>query len=205
MQTAVFIDRDGVINRNPPNYVKTWEEFLFFAGVLPALNRMSSLPWPIVIVTNQSVVGRGILTGRALEDIHARMLEEIEKAGGRVDGLYVCPHHPDEGCDCRKPQPGLLLRAAGEMDIDLPGSVFLGDSHSDVLAAVRAGVQPVFRLTEGDEIRPSDIGWRSPPIQVPVVRDLLEFSNLLTEVAAEGKRPADMIYYLAARITLSGS
>ena len=138
-----------------------------------------------------------------LEEIHERMVQEIEKAGGRIDGLYVCPHHPDQECDCRKPNPGLLLQAAVELGIDLQRSVFLGDSRSDILAAIRAGVQPVYRIVDGEEKTPSDIESPTGFIRIPAVKDLLEFSKMLAAVAAEGRQPVDVIYYLAASITIS--
>ncbi|OGO30811.1 MAG: hypothetical protein A2Z16_12130 [Chloroflexi bacterium RBG_16_54_18] len=203
MQPAVFIDRDGVINRNPPFYVKSWEEFLFLSGVLPAFHKMSILPWPIVIVTNQSVVGRSIIEMEDLNFIHAQMALEIEQAGGRIDGLYVCPHHPDERCTCRKPEPELLLRAAAELDISLSQSAFLGDSHSDILAAVNAGVQPVYMQGDGESNFPAGNDCSPDSIEVPVVKDLLEFAEMLVLLASQNKHPADMIYYLAARTTLS--
>jgi histidinol-phosphate phosphatase family protein len=203
MRPAVFIDRDGVINKNPPFYVKAWKEFLFLSGVLPAFSRMSALPWPIIIVTNQSVVRRGIIEMEALNEIHTRMVLEIEQAGGRIDGLYVCPHHPDERCNCRKPEPGLLLRAAAELDLNLGQSAFLGDSRSDILAAINAGVQPVYRQDDGEVTYQAQNEWSPRSIQVPVVKDLMEFAEMLTLAASEEKHPADMIYYLAARITFS--
>ena len=203
MQPAVFIDRDGVINRNPPFYVKSWEEFLFLSGVLLAFNRMSALPWPIIIVTNQSAVGRGIIEMDALTTIHTQMVREIEEAGGRIDGLYVCPHHPDEKCTCRKPEPGLLLRAAAELDLDLSHSAFLGDSRSDILAAVNAGVQPVYRREEGEATSLAENEFSARSIEVPVVKDLMEFAEMLVFLSSENKHPADMIYYLAARSTFS--
>jgi histidinol-phosphate phosphatase family protein len=203
MKPAVFLDRDGVINRNPPYYVKSWEEFLFLSEVLPAFNRMSALPWPIVIITNQSAVGRGIIEIQALINIHTQMLREIEEAGGRIDGLYVCPHRPDERCTCRKPGPGLILKAAAELDLDLGQSAFLGDSRSDILAAVNAGVQPVYMRGAEDANIPPEYEWSKGSFEVPVVQDLTEFAEMLVFLASENKVPADMIYYLAARRTFS--
>ena len=176
---------------------------MFLSGVLPAFNRMSAILWPIIIVTNQSAVGRGIIEMNVLNIIHTQMVREIEEAGGRIDGLYVCPHRPDERCSCRKPEPGLLLRAAAELDLDLGQSVFLGDSHSDILAAVNAGVLPVFRRGEGEAHFSPDNEWSTGSIEVPVVKDLMEFAEMLIFLASENKHPADMIYYLAARCTFS--
>lgn len=200
MQPAVFVDRDGVINRNPPDYVKSWEEFLFLPGVVEAFSNLSRLPWPTVIVTNQSVVGRGIIQIGTLERIHRLMVEEIEAAGGRIDGLYICPHHPGDGCDCRKPEPGLLLRAGSDLGLDLQKSVFLGDSYSDIQAAIRAGVQPVYKIAEGEQLTTGEIEQGTGFVRIPAVRDLLEFSKMLATAAVENRQPADVIYYLVAGI-----
>lgn len=172
MRPAIFLDRDGVINENRPDYVKSWEEFHFLPGVLEALRRLSAGSRPVVVVTNQSVVGRGVISPRMLALIHDRMLWEVADAGGRIDALYICPHHPHDGCDCRKPAPGLLRRAAVELGLDLAASVFIGDSFSDVAAARAAGVQPIFVRSGQDGIR-----LREPAAQTlldgcPVVDDL---------------------------------
>src|SRR5262245_33740328 len=108
---TLFLDRDGVIIENRADYVKSLGEVAFIPGALRALARMAKHGGHIVIVTNQSAIGRGLLTPVTLEAIHMYMQEAIAAVGGRIDGIYVCPHHPDDNCDCRKPAPGLLLRA----------------------------------------------------------------------------------------------
>jgi D-glycero-D-manno-heptose 1,7-bisphosphate phosphatase len=147
LQAAVFLDRDGVINHNRSSYVKTWQEVSFLPGVFPALARLADTPFCVVLVTNQSPIGRGILSSAQVEAIHERMVAEIECHGGRIDGIYYCPHHPDEGCDCRKPRPGLLLRAARDLGLDLGRSYLVGDAVSDVEAALAAGCSPILALT----------------------------------------------------------
>lgn len=141
---SVFLDRDGVINKNYSDYVKNWEEFEFLPGSLDALKELASCPWRIVIATNQSLVGRGIISVDHLNYIHNRMLAVISDYGGRIDAIYVCRHHPNAGCYCRKPSPGLLVQAGNELDIDLPESVFIGDSQRDILAAIAVKVKPIF-------------------------------------------------------------
>lgn len=140
---ALFLDRDGVLNVNRPDHVKGWEEFEFLPGVLVALRSLARLPVPIIVVTNQAIVNRGRITAAKLADIHALMLAAVAAAGGRIDAIYACPHRPDEGCDCRKPRPGMLLQAAREWSLDLPRSVFVGDALTDLEAALAAGAQPV--------------------------------------------------------------
>ncbi len=144
---AVFLDRDGVINYNRDNYVRNWAEFRFLPGALNALKRLATSSVAVVIVTNQSAVGRGLLNVVELEDIHAQMTRIIQASGGRVDRVFYCPHHPADGCDCRKPQPGLLKQAAAALNIDLAGSFFVGDAISDIQAGLAAGCLPVLVLT----------------------------------------------------------
>jgi histidinol-phosphate phosphatase family protein len=199
MQPCVFVDRDGVINQNPPSYVKSWEEFLFLPDVLPALALIAQTTWPVVIITNQSVVGRGIITRETLDSIHERMIAEIANAGGRVNGIYVCPHHPDEGCDCRKPQPTLICNAAADLQLDLSKSVFIGDSWSDMVAAIDAGVQPVLLKNQNSDPKFEDIGQDPPNVPIPMVKDLMDAARGLLSAAESGGHPADMIYYLPGK------
>lgn len=147
MRLAVFLDRDGVINENRDDYVKSWEEFVFLPGVFPPLRRLAASGLSVVIVSNQSAVGRGLLSVADLEALHRRMVLEIERRGGRVDAVFYCPHHPAEECECRKPHPGLLLQAAACLDLDLSRSFLVGDARSDVEAALSVGCRPVLVLS----------------------------------------------------------
>ncbi len=148
-QPAIFLDRDGVINENRPDYVRSWADVSIYPSALAALAQAADLPYKIVIVTNQSAVGRGLVPLAAVEAINRRLVAAIEKAGGRIDGVYFCPHAPDDRCDCRKPQPGLLLRAAREHNIDLVQSVMIGDALSDLAAGRAAGVGRTVLLLTG--------------------------------------------------------
>lgn len=142
----VLLDRDGVINENRADYVKSREEFAFLPGALDALRLLAQHEARVVVVSNQSAVGRGIISAAALESINLHMREQVEGAGGRIDAVLCCPHAPDEGCDCRKPRPGLLLEA---MRL-LPGHDYcyaIGDSLGDLLAARAAGVPFIMVLT----------------------------------------------------------
>jgi D-glycero-D-manno-heptose 1,7-bisphosphate phosphatase len=169
---AIFIDRDGVINANRPDYVKSWAEFEFLPGSREALVGLSGLGWPVVVISNQSAIGRGLVSAETVAEINARMVAEIEQAGGRVDGVYICPHHPDEGCVCRKPRPGLLMDAALELGLDLGCSYLVGDAESDILAALAVGVQPVLVLSGRGRVQlPRLAGWEG---MFQVVEDLTE-------------------------------
>ncbi len=149
MRPALFLDRDGVIIENRDHYVRSWSDVEFLAGSLAALAAMRSHPYAIVIVTNQSAVGRGIISLAEANTINARVVAEIEKSGGRVDGVFICPHAPADACQCRKPMPGLLLQAAQALDLDLARSVMVGDAISDLLAGQNAGIQRLFLVRTG--------------------------------------------------------
>ena len=147
MKPGVFIDRDGVINVNRSDYVKSWEEFQFEAGVFESINRLVQHDFSIIVISNQSAIGRGLVAREVVDEIHNRMIEAIAEHGGRIDAIYYCPHHPEDDCGCRKPRPGLILLAAQELDLDLPRSYFIGDAVSDVEAAHAAGCMPLFVKT----------------------------------------------------------
>lgn len=147
MFEAVFIDRDGTVNVERSDYVKTLDEFELLPGAVEALARLSALAIPVIIITNQSAIGRGITSAARIDAIHAGLAQRVADAGGRIDAVYVCPHHPEARCSCRKPKPGLLLRAAADFGINLCNSVFIGDSVTDLGAAKAAGCAPILVRT----------------------------------------------------------
>jgi D-glycero-D-manno-heptose 1,7-bisphosphate phosphatase len=154
VRAAVFLDRDGVIIENRPDYVKSWSEVRFLPEAVGALHRLSRTDYAVVLVTNQSAVGRRIITLEQARAINQRVVSEIEAGGGRVDAAYLCPHHPNDRCECRKPAPGMFRQAARDLDLDLAGSYAIGDAASDVDAARSAGVQGILVLTgRGEEQR----------------------------------------------------
>ncbi len=144
---AVFIDRDGVINENRSNYVKSWDEFTFLRNSLDALVRLAQCRLKVVIVSNQSAIGRQHVSREIVEDIHRRMVQRIEEVGGHVDRVLYCPHHPDENCECRKPRPGLLVQASHELEIDLTRSYVIGDALEDVEAGIAVGCRTLLVRT----------------------------------------------------------
>lgn len=147
MRSGVLLDRDGVINYNRSDYVKSWAEFQFLPGALEALRVLASLNLPVAVISNQSIIGRGLVSQQTVDEINARMMAEVRAAEGRIDGVWTCPHTPQEGCTCRKPQPGLLLEAARVLGLDLMRSYFVGDAMSDIQAAQAVGCQPVLVCT----------------------------------------------------------
>ena len=145
--TTVFLDRDGVINENRGEHVKSWSEFQFIPGAREAIARLSRHGVRVFVVSNQAIINRVIVSSADVEAINAAMVREIEKFGGRIDGIAYCPHRSDEGCACRKPQPGLLLKLATDYGIDLRQSLLIGDSVSDLEAGRAAGCATVLVLT----------------------------------------------------------
>ncbi len=149
MQPAIFLDRDGVIIENCTDYVRSWNDVLLYDHSLPALEKISHSPYKIVIVTNQSAVGRGILPLRTAQDINHKLVKVVKNAGGRIDGVFMCPHAPEDQCACRKPKPGLLFKAAQALAIDLSRSIMIGDATTDLLAGQAAGVMTRILLMSG--------------------------------------------------------
>lgn len=144
---AVFLDRDGVINYNREDYVKTPEEFVFLPGSVAAAARLTRAGLALFVISNQAGVGKGLITDEALAAITRKMLDGLAAGGACVQGIYYCPHRPDGGCDCRKPAPGLLQRAAREHGLDLAQTHFVGDDRRDVAAGAAAGVRTVLVLS----------------------------------------------------------
>ncbi len=140
---AVFVDRDGVLTREKLDYVKTTAELELLPGVEGPLRRIQKEGFQIVVITNQSAVGRGFTTDEEMGRIHEKLRSELGKAGVYVDGIYYCPHTPEDKCTCRKPEPGLILRAANDLGIDVAASWMIGDKEIDLEAAERAGCRGV--------------------------------------------------------------
>jgi histidinol-phosphate phosphatase family protein len=145
--STIFLDRDGVINENRADYVKSWQEFRFLAGSREAIAQLTRAGHRIVVCSNQAAIARGLIAIETVEDIHRRMMAEIAKTGGNIEKVYYCPHGKDENCQCRKPRPGMLLRARDELGIDLQDAIFVGDSITDVRAGLSAGVRTILVLT----------------------------------------------------------
>jgi D-glycero-D-manno-heptose 1,7-bisphosphate phosphatase len=143
----VILDRDGVINFESPDFIRTPAEWLPIPGSLQAIADLCGGGFTVVVATNQSGVGRGLYSAQTLEEIHARMLREIRSAGGSLAGIFVCPHVPEAGCDCRKPRPGLFLQIARAFGVELKGMPMIGDSLRDMEAARAVGGRPILVRT----------------------------------------------------------
>jgi D-glycero-D-manno-heptose 1,7-bisphosphate phosphatase len=173
---VIYLDRDGVINRHREDSVRTWADFEFLPGALEGLVSLTAAGFRLAVVTNQANVGRGILSEEGLNAIHRRMIAEIEGAGGQLSKVLVCPHRPEEGCACRKPAPGLLLRAARELGFPLRDSWLIGDDRTDLMAAHSARMHSILVLC-GKESWPLSPGC---PVPDKVAADLLNAAVLLT-------------------------
>lgn len=149
MLPALFLDRDGVIIENRPGYVRSWADVSIYPQALQALASIRKSSYRIVIVTNQSAVGRGLISLQTAHQINRQLLSEIEAAGGRIDGVFMCPHAPGKNCACRKPKPGLLLDAAQGLSLDLTRSVLIGDALTDLSAGQAAGISKTILVRTG--------------------------------------------------------
>lgn len=147
----VLLDRDGVINRDSVHSIRQADDWVPIAGSLEAIAAFHRAGWHVGVCTNQSGIARGLLTEQDLDAIHERLQQAVAATGGRVDGIFVCPHDDKAGCDCRKPAPGLIWQACREMSYGAPGVPFVGDSARDLEAARRAGARPILVRTGNGE------------------------------------------------------
>lgn len=146
---VVFLDRDGVINRKlESDYIKRWDEFRFVNGAIDACKLLTQKGYEIIVVTNQAGIAKGFMNKADLDDIHANMQEELGRHGVKIKAIYHCPHHEEDNCECRKPQPGMLLQAAKDHNINLAKAVFIGDRETDEQAGKAAGCKTI-RIEEG--------------------------------------------------------
>ena len=144
---AVILDRDGVINHDSDAYIKSLQEWRAIPGSIDAIARLSRAGWIVAVCTNQSGIARGLLQPTDLAAMHDRLLELVRGAGGDINGIFVCPHGPEHGCDCRKPRPGLLLKASQALGFPLAGTPVIGDSARDLEAARRVSARPILVRT----------------------------------------------------------
>jgi len=153
VRKAVFLDRDGVINEEVENLARP-EDFRLIEGAAEAILRLNADGYLVVVATNQPAIAKGFASFKDMDRIHERMMTLLAESGARVDAVYVCPHHPEKGfpgeirslkvkCGCRKPEPGLMLKAMRELEVDANGSWMVGDSPTDVEAGRKAGLKTI--------------------------------------------------------------
>jgi histidinol-phosphate phosphatase family protein len=172
MKWVVFLDRDGTINEEV-NYLSDPEDLRLIPGAAEAIRLLNDAGVPAIVVTNQAGVGRGYFSEARVKAIHEQLARQLARYGASLDAIYYCPHHPDEGCACRKPKPGMLKRAAEEHGIDLGRSFAIGDKVSDLEAGRRAGCRTVLVLT-GYGTEAQEAFNRSDFQPDYIARDLLE-------------------------------
>lgn len=143
----IVLDRDGTINHDSDQYIKSPAEWKPIAGSLEAIARLNHAGWRVVVATNQSGLARGLFDMAALNAIHAEMHRAAARAGGRIDAIFFCPHAADAGCECRKPKPGMLHEIARRLNVELAAVPVAGDALTDLQAAAAAGARPMLVLT----------------------------------------------------------
>ncbi len=176
MMRLVVLDRDGVINHDSDDFIKTEDEWLPLDGSADAIARLSGAGYTVAVATNQSGIGRKLLSEEDLETIHKKMLDHVASAGGRIDKIVYCPHLPEAGCDCRKPRPGLLAQLQKHYGTDMSGVPFVGDSERDLRAALAIGARPMLVLTGNGRKTLQTIQETGEPMEV--------FENLAAAVDA---------------------
>ena len=184
MRPAIFLDRDGVVIENRAEYVRSWRDVAFIPGALEALARLSKTGFAIVLVTNQSAVGRGVISAALAEEIQRGIEAQIHAAGGRVDDTLMCPHAPWENCPCRKPRPGLILQAAEKHALDLKQSYMVGDALTDVQAGRSAGVGRSILVLTGrgkDQILLAEAAEMAPLDVFPRLSDFVDHLLLFSD------------------------
>lgn len=172
----VILDRDGVINKDSSSFIKSPEEWVPIKGSLEAIARLSQAGYEVVIITNQSGVGRGLFSADTLAKIHVRMIDYVQQHGGKIQSILFCPHHPDDACNCRKPLPGMYQELAERLNINYSGVYSVGDSVRDLQAAKAAGASPVLVKTGNGKKSLKKIA-DDPNI---VLDDILVFDTLAT-------------------------
>ncbi|MDP3651829.1 MAG: D-glycero-beta-D-manno-heptose 1,7-bisphosphate 7-phosphatase [Rhodoferax sp.] len=174
-----ILDRDGTINEDSVEYVKSPHEWQPLPGALEAIARLNHAGWHVVVASNQSGLGRGLFDVAALNAMHAKLHSMLAAVGGRVDAIFYCPHAPDEKCRCRKPEPGLFEQIGERYGIDLKGVPTVGDTARDVLAGVAVGCEPHLVLTGKGAVLQGRPLPETFPKETRVHDDLAAFADFL--------------------------
>ena len=174
LKNVVFLDRDGVINRDSPDYIKSWAEFEFIPGSIDAIKLLNLNSFVVIIITNQSVINRNMVSLNGLEYIHSTMKSAVKSGGGEIKDIFYCPHVPEDACGCRKPEPGLIHRAQKTYHIDLVSSVMVGDSVKDIMCARNAGCGKSILVKTGNGANAEKILAQKKIFPDYVAEDLLD-------------------------------
>ncbi len=179
----VILDRDGVINRDSDQFIKSPDEWIALDGSLEAIAELNQAGYQVVVATNQSGIGRGLFEAAALNAMHEKMYKALATSGGRVDAVFFCPHTAADACECRKPKAGMLREIARRFDMDLTGVPVVGDSLRDLQAGVEVGAVPHLVLT-GKGAKTRDAGNLPPGTQIH--EDLRAFARSLLSPVSQG-------------------
>ena len=172
MSRMIILDRDGVINQDSDNYIKTPDEWIPIAGSLEAIKRLKTAGYLVTVATNQSGIARGLFSEDDLTAIHHKMQQMLSARGVSIDGVFYCPHGPHENCICRKPKPGLLIQIAQKYNINLSETPYVGDNIGDIKAAEIANARPVLvRTGKGEHVMQN----YPEALNVPIYNDLAHF------------------------------
>lgn len=182
----IVLDRDGVINQDSEAFIKSAAEWRPIDGSLDAIARLCRHGFTVAVATNQSGLGRGLFDRKRLDAIHRKMRRAVRGAGGRIDRIVCCPHHPDARCDCRKPAPGLLYRLAKHYGVSLDGVPVVGDAERDLVAAAAVGARPILVLTGKGRATRDALARRGE--RVEVYADLRAAADALIAGNAENGR-----------------
>ena len=174
LQKVVFLDRDGVINRDSPDYIKSWSEFEFLPGSLEAIKLLTLNGFATIVITNQSVINRKMVSRKELDYMHTMMKEAVTSTGGQIKDIFYCPHVPEDRCNCRKPNPGLIFMAKQKYRIDIATSVMVGDSAKDIECARNAGCGYAVLVKTGNGDEAEKILKEKSIYPDLIARDLLE-------------------------------
>ena len=153
LDNVVFLDRDGVINLDHSDYIKSWSEFKFIPRSIQAIKELTLRGFHAIVITNQSVINRNMVSDQGLEYILTMMKNEVRSGGGLINDIFFCPHIPEDNCDCRKPKPGMILQAKRKYDIDLADAVMIGDSAKDIECARNAGCGTAVLVKTGNGVK----------------------------------------------------
>ena len=183
---AVLLDRDGVINADQDGYVTSWNQFRLLPGTLEGLRQLTAAGYRLAVVTNQAVVGRGLASAAEVEELNARMVSALAEGGAHIDAVLYCPHAPEEGCACRKPQPGLLIEAGRRLGVSPADTCVIGDWVDDIAAASAAGCAVPILVLTGRGRRALPLARAAGLSPFLVARDLLAAAQAIVSWDGDG-------------------
>lgn len=180
----VFIDRDGVINENRADYVKSPNEWIPISGSVEAIAELSKIGFPVIIVTNQSAIARGFCSIDDVEQIHTMLIEQVTAAGGRIRHIAYCPHHPDDNCECRKPKTGMVDSAKKELELE-DGGYMIGDAATDMEMGRNAELKTILVMTGRGEVQYGIIESNKLPVPWKIAYNLSEAVSVIIDNETE--------------------